>query len=140
MPGDDAVIVLVEDHPLHARLLRRGLAQRLPGSHVDVLTDGTAAFRRLMDRAAPLPDLIILDLDVPGRTGHELLQDCAEDDRLRGVPAVVVTSSTLDADRDRSLALGAALHIAKPVDGEGFQRLADTLAELVSGRARARPR
>jgi CheY-like chemotaxis protein len=136
MPHHDAVIILVEDHALHARLLRRALAERLPGSHVEVLADGAAAFRRLMDRAAPVPDLLVLDLDVPGRSGHELLEDCAEDPRLRGVPAAVVTSSTADADRERSLALGAALHVGKPVDADGFACLADTVAELITERAR----
>ena len=126
------LVVIVEDHPLHAHVLRRALAGRLPGGRVELFADGAAAFRRLLDRAARVPDLLVLDLDVPGRHGHELLGDCASDSRLRDVPAVVVTSSADPADRARSLELGAAMHLPKPVDAAGFLQLADGLAALVS--------
>jgi CheY-like chemotaxis protein len=125
------VVVIVEDHPLHARLLRRAIADRLPGCRVEVFADGAAAFRRLLDRGAPVPDLLVLDLEVPGRSGHELLADRAEDERLREVPAVIVTSSSADADRERSLALGATVHLLKPADADGFGELADGLAALL---------
>jgi CheY-like chemotaxis protein len=125
-------VVLVEDHPLHARVLRQALAGRLPGGRIELFGDGTAAYRRLTDGAAPIPDLLVLDLDVPGHTGHELLAECAGDARLRDVQTVVVTSSTATADRARSLELGAAMHLPKPVDAAGFMQLADGLAALVS--------
>jgi CheY-like chemotaxis protein len=125
------VVVLVEDHPLHARLLRRAIADRLPGCRVEVFADGAAAVRRLLDRAAPVPDLLVLDLELPGRSGHELLADRAAQERLRGVPTVVVTSSTAVADEQRSLALGATMHVRKPVDPDGFARLAEGLTALL---------
>jgi hypothetical protein len=127
------VVVLVEDHPLHARVLRSALTERLPGGRVEVFDDGKVAFRRLKD-GAQTPDLLVLDLEVPGCTGHELLASCAKDARLRDVPSVVVTSSTAAADRERSLELGAAMHLPKPVDAAGFMQLAEGLAALVSAR------
>jgi len=135
MPQPEAAapsVVLVEDHPLHARVLRRALAARLPGGRVELFVDGTAACRRLMDAAAAVPDLLVLDLDLPGHTGHELLALCMAEDRLTEMQTVVVTSSTDAADRDRSLDLGAAMHLPKPVDAAGFMQLADGLAALVS--------
>jgi CheY-like chemotaxis protein len=126
------IVVVVEDHPLHARVLRQALAGRIRGGRVELYDDGKTAFRRLRDRAARLPDLLVVDLDVPGCTGHELLAGCAEDARLRDVQSVVVTSSTAAADRERSLELGAALHLPKPVDAAGFMQLADGLAALVN--------
>jgi two-component system, chemotaxis family, response regulator Rcp1 len=122
-------VVLVEDHPLHARVLRRALSTRLPGGNVELFADGTSAARRLID--GDVPDLLVLDLDLPGRSGHELLADCAADARLRGMQTVVVTASTDAADRTRSLELGAALHLPKPVDAAGFMQLAEGLAALV---------
>jgi CheY-like chemotaxis protein len=127
------LVLLVEDHPLHARVLRQALAVRLPGGSVELFDDGKDAFRRLKD-GAPRPDLLVLDLEVPGCTGHELLAGCARDERLRDIPSVVVTSSTAAADRERSLELGAALHLPKPVDAAGFMQLADGLAALVNAR------
>lgn len=127
-------VVLVEDHPLHARVLRRALAGRLPGGRVELFGDGTTACRRLMDGDADVPDLLVLDLDLPGRSGHELLEQCAGAARLRGMQTVVVTSSTDAADRSRSLELGAAMHLPKPVDAAGFIQLAEGLAALISGR------
>ena len=135
MPDPDAFppsVILVEDHPLHARVLRQALAARLPGRRIEVFVDGTAACRRLMDAAAGVPDLLILDLDLPGYTGHELLALCMAEGRLSAMQTVVVTSSTSAADRERSLELGAAMHLPKPVDAAGFMQLADGLAALVS--------
>ena len=126
--GDPSVVV-VEDHPLHARVLRQALATRLPAGNVELFADGTTACRRLME--GEVPDLLVLDLDLPGRSGHELLSQCANAARLRGMQTVVVTSSTDAADRERSLELGAALHLPKPVDAAGFIQLADGLAALV---------
>jgi CheY-like chemotaxis protein len=127
-PGPN--VVLVEDHPLHARVLRRALKTRLPAGQVELFADGDTACRRLMD--GEVPDLLVLDLDLPGRSGHELLAECAAASRLEPMQTVVVTSSTDAADRERSLQLGAAMHLPKPVDAAGFLQLADGLAALVN--------
>ena len=124
-------IVVVEDHPLHGRLLVSALREELAGRPVEVIPDGTSAARRLLDPEQPVPALLVLDLDLPGRDGHQLLADCAADPRLTSVPAAVVTSSRESADREQSLALGACLHLTKPEDGAGFADLADRLAALV---------
>jgi CheY-like chemotaxis protein len=125
------LVVVVEDHPLQGRLLRRALSARLPGCTVELFADGAAASRRLADPGGAAPDLLVLDLAVPGRSGHDLLGERARDARLACVPAVVVTSSENGADRERSLALGADLHLDKPLDADGFSRLAERLAALI---------
>jgi chemotaxis family two-component system response regulator Rcp1 len=124
-------IVVVEDHPLHRRLLVSALREELAGRPVETIPDGAAAARRLFDPDQPVPALLVLDLDLPGRDGHQLLADCAADPRLCDVPAAVVTSSRESADRELSLALGACLHLTKPEDGPGFADLADRLAALL---------
>lgn len=129
-PSDAPSVLLVEDHPLHARVLRQALTARLPGGRIELFDDGTAACERLM--AGDVPDLLVLDLDLPGHSGHDLLALCLSEERLSAMQTVVVTSSTDATDRDRSLELGAALHLPKPVDAAGFMQLADGLAALVS--------
>ena len=79
-----------------------------------------------------MPDLLVLDLTVPGRTGHELLAERAGHNRLAAAHRGRRDVLRGPADRDRSLALGAALHVGKPVDADGFARLADRLASLIS--------
>jgi two-component system, cell cycle response regulator DivK len=128
---DGPLVVIVEDHELHARLLRRALTERLPSCEVEIVGDGAQAMRRLARAADRVPDLLVFDLALPGATGHELLSACAGDARLAGVPAAVVTSSESEDDRDRSLELGARLHLAKPLDLDGFEELADRLVRLM---------
>jgi CheY-like chemotaxis protein len=125
-------IVVVEDHPLHGRLLRHALERHLDGRPIELIPDGALAARRLLDPGQPLPALLVLDLDLPGRDGHTLLGDRQGDARLAEVPAVVVTSSAAPADRERSLALGADLHVSKPEDRDGFAALAGRLAALIA--------
>jgi CheY-like chemotaxis protein len=124
-------VVIVEDHRLHALLLQKALSARLPGGALELFADGAVALVRLRRVAAPVPDLLVFDLDLPGCTGHELLQACAREQHLAGVPAVIVTASEVAADRERSLALGARGHIVKPVDADGYTRLAGQLADLI---------
>jgi CheY-like chemotaxis protein len=126
------LVLVVEDHVVHARLLRRALRSRLPGCEVELIVDGLAAARRLADTAAPVPALLVLDLDLPGRSGHELLEDRARNPRLADVPAVVVTSADGIADAELSLALGARAHLRKPLDADGFGALADALAGFLA--------
>jgi CheY-like chemotaxis protein len=113
-------------------VLRQALEGRLPGGRVELFADGATACRRLLNGAEAVPDLLVLDLDLPGRSGHELLAECAGTERLQPMQTVVVTASTDPADRERSLELGAAMHLPKPVDAAGFIQLAAGLAALVS--------
>jgi CheY-like chemotaxis protein len=129
--GSGPRVVLVEDHELHARLLRRALADRLPGCVVEIYGSGSEAARRLADPDDAAPDLLVLDLALPGASGHALLSDRARDARLAQIPAAIVTSSESAADRERSLELGASLHVSKPLDAAGFAQLADRLAGLL---------
>ena len=124
-------VVVVEDHPLHARLLRIALAALLERP-IEVFADGRIAEARGGDVSLPVPALLVFDLDVPGRDGRALLASCAGDPRLASVPAAIVTSSVAPADRERCLRLGAALFEPKPEDSEGFVELAGRLASLIT--------
>jgi CheY-like chemotaxis protein len=69
---------------------------------------------------APRPDLVLLDLNLPRKSGLEVLSDIHQNDALRDLSIVVFTSSSLAADRKKSLALGAQEYITKPSSFDGF--------------------
>jgi CheY-like chemotaxis protein len=71
-------------------------------------------------RDMPRPDLVLLDLNLPRRTGLEVLSEMKDSEDLRSLQVVVFTSSSLPVDKRRSLALGAQEYITKPASFDGF--------------------
>ena len=124
-------ILLVEDNPGDAQLVRMAFADALPSARVSVVTDGEAALARLRDEGPP--DLLLLDLNLPRLSGHEVLQEIRADAALRRLPVVVLSSSEADADVTRSYELGANSHVAKPGDVDALFALAETLARYWFG-------
>jgi two-component system, chemotaxis family, response regulator Rcp1 len=124
-------ILLVEDNPGDAQLVRMAFAEALPTARVSVVTDGEAALARLREEGPP--DLLLLDLNLPGLTGHEVLESIRADAALRLLPVVVLSSSDAEADVTRSYELGANSHIAKPGDVDALFALAETLARYWFG-------
>lgn len=127
-------ILLVEDNPGDAQLVRMAFAEALPSARVSVVTDGEAALARLRDTSPPtLPDLLLLDLNLPRLSGHEVLEEIRADAALRRLPVVVLSSSEAEADVTRSYELGANSHVAKPGDVDALFALAETLARYWFG-------
>jgi CheY-like chemotaxis protein len=91
---------------------------------LSVVSDGeeALAFLRREGRFAdaPRPDLILLDLNLPRRDGHEVLEEIKKDDELCRIPVVVLTTSAADEDILRSYQLHANAYVTKPVDFERF--------------------
>jgi CheY-like chemotaxis protein len=118
-------VLLVEDDAGDALLVRDALA-RVHGtaSRCHVVTDGDAALRFARRSgefaAAPTPGLILLDLNLPGTHGLEVLRTLKADDELRPIPVVVLSSSRHPADVQQSYALHANAYIVKPVDLDDF--------------------
>lgn len=117
-------ILLVEDDLGDAGLVR--IALRRGGfdvrlHHVMNTVDAFAFLRRIGDRRdAPRPDLVLLDLNLPGRSGLEALEDIKSDPDLRSIPVVVLSTSEAERDVMRSYALGANSFVAKPMDVDEF--------------------
>jgi CheY-like chemotaxis protein len=80
---------------------------------------------------APKPDLILLNLNIPRVTGFEVLQVINDDASLRDIPAVVFSSSSMDSDKAKCLALGARGFITKPTDLNDFLEVLRTVCNLV---------
>lgn len=123
-------VLLVEDDPDRVMLTKRALSEAPAASTVEVVDNGEAAIERLDDEGAPTPDLVLLDLKLPGVDGFDVLQHVDEDDQTPDVPIVVLTSSTETEDMLRSYRLGANGYVTKPVDFEEFREAVRHIARF----------
>ncbi len=127
-------ILLVEDSPSDVRLTREALKDAKVLNTLHVVEDGMAAiaFLRRQGKYAdsPEPDLILLDLNLPKKDGREVLAEVKQDERLKKIPVVVLTTSRAEEDVVRTYNLHANAYIAKPVDLTQFLHVLRTLEEF----------
>jgi CheY-like chemotaxis protein len=106
-------ICLIDDDPDHVILITRAIRDLGPGSSVHSVQDSTEALTWLRGQSS-VPDLILLDINMPGLTGFDVLQQVKADDKLKLIPVVMLTSSNLSSDVARAYELGASGYISKP--------------------------
>ncbi|MEN8159914.1 MAG: response regulator [Myxococcota bacterium] len=104
-------ILIVEDSPTMRQLLRFAL-KRLPGTEVVEAGDGMDGLRKLTSDHF---DLALVDINMPVMDGLKLIHLIREEETLRGMPIVVITTEGAEEDRARALALGADEYLTKPV-------------------------
>ena len=110
-------ILLIEDNPADARLVKECLCEEMPSAELWIAKDGEEGLRILNDGAAskrPLPDIVLLDLNMPRLDGHEVLREIKQSSELRSLPVIVLTSSGYEADVQRAYDLQASSYIVKP--------------------------
>jgi CheY-like chemotaxis protein len=124
------VVLLAEDNEHDIVVIKRAW-QEMVGAQLYIVSDGEACLDYLYRRgtysapgAAPRPDLLIMDLNMPKIDGLTVLKHIREDAALRRLPVVILTTSRLAADRIRSYDLGANAYIRKP---SGYAPLAEAL-------------
>ncbi len=110
----------MEDNPGDIRLTREALREGKLHSHLNVVSDGAQALSYLRMwqpfTDAIRPDVILMDLNLPRKNGHELLQEIKQDADLRAIPVVVLTTSNAEKDISQAYAAHANCYIRKPVD------------------------
>lgn len=134
MLNDPFEILLVDDNPADADLTRELFQSISTSCRIHVVSDGAAGLeflRRLgVHGDAPRPDLIVLDLNLPGKSGHEALGQLKSDPDLRQIPVVVFTSSESQMDVVSAYDLHANCYLTKPVDLERFTRIVRAIEEF----------
>jgi CheY-like chemotaxis protein len=117
-------VLLVEDDPGDVLMTQEAFEEHKVRNKLSVVSDGEEALAYLRREGphadAPRPDLILLDLNLPRVDGREVLAVIKEDEDLRRIPVVVLTTSQADEDILRSYSLHANAYVTKPVDFDRF--------------------
>lgn len=122
--GRPIEILLVEDSPSDVRLTQEALLRAKVNNNLSVVRDGATALEFLR-RQGPYgdtvrPDLILLDLNLPKKSGQDVLAEIKDDDNLKRIPVVVLTTSRAEQDILKTYNLHANCYITKPVDLKQF--------------------
>ena len=127
-------LLLVEDNAADIRLTQEAFKDGPISVHINVATDGVEAvdFLHRLGRFAhaPRPDLILLDLNLPRKSGDEVLSEIKSDPNLKRIPIVVMTTSNAGADVKRCYNLNANCFITKPITFDGFVAVVKSMEEF----------
>jgi CheY-like chemotaxis protein len=120
-------LLLVEDSEPDVRLTKEALREAKVQNRLWVVEDGVEAIAFLRRQGpyadVPRPDLILLDLNLPRKDGRQVLQEIKNDDSLKRIPVVVLTTSKSEVDILRAYNLHANCYITKPVDFNAFMEI-----------------
>jgi len=127
-------ILLVEDNSGDARLAKEALKEGKVKNQLHIVTDGVEAtdflFKRNDYKDAPLPDLIILDLNLPKKDGREVLAEIKADENLKSIPIVILTTSKAEEDILKAYNLHANCYITKPLDLNKFLEVVKSIEDF----------
>ncbi|HBG93463.1 MAG: response regulator [Nitrospirae bacterium RIFOXYB2_FULL_43_5] len=132
--GKPIVILLVEDNPGDVRLIQEVLKEAKVKNDLHVVYDGVDALAFLRREGkykdVPRPDMILLDLNLPKKSGHEVLADIKADENLKQIPVVILTVSKNDEDIIKSYNLHANCFITKPMDLNQFLNVVKAIEDF----------
>lgn len=134
-PSKPIEILLIEDNPGDVELVKEGLSEGKVLNKLYVAKDGEEGMKFLRSTQTesserPCPDLILLDLNLPKKSGREVLQEIKRDPYLQTIPVVILTSSKQEEDICRSYEQHANCYITKPVGFEQFMRVIKSIEEF----------
>ena len=131
---EDVQILLVEDSPGDVRLTQEAFRDANRSIRLHVAVDGVEAMAFLRREGvhvdAPRPDFILLDLNLPKMDGRQVLALIKQDDNLRTIPTVILTTSEEKADIAKSYQLQANCFLTKPVQLEAFESLVRSINDF----------
>jgi CheY-like chemotaxis protein len=136
MDNSQAVLLMVEDNPMDIALTLDAFKQVRLNNPIRVVKSGEEALDYLLgkdqyqDRTEhPLPDLILLDLKLPGISGLDVLKEIKTRPVLKRIPVIILSSSAEEGDRALGYDLGANSYLVKPISFEGFLEVVDSIRE-----------
>jgi len=122
-----AKILLVEDNRMDIELTLDAFSQARMKNNVEVVRNGQEAMDYLLGKGKyenrteyPMPDIILLDLKMPGIDGHEVFRRVKSTPKIRRIPVIILTSSEEEGDLITSYDSGANSYLVKPVSFDGF--------------------
>ena len=131
-----ATILLIEDQRMDIELTLNAFREARLANNIQVATSGEEALDYMLGKGKfadrkvhPLPDLILLDLKMPGIDGFEVLKQLKKTEKLKRIPVVVLTSSKEEGNRALSFNLGANSYLVKPVSFDGFLHIVKEIGE-----------
>lgn len=131
MNGKPITILLVEDDPAHAEIVRRNLENARVANLLNWVADGQEALDYLQQsgkyQGSPTPGLILLDLRLPKIDGMEVLSVIKSDPKLSLIPVVIMTTSSAESDVARAYENRANSYVVKPLDLSKFSALLDAI-------------
>lgn len=138
--GTPLEVLLIEDSPGDVRLTQEAFREANDTIHLHVAMDGVEAMEFLKLEGthanAPRPDLILLDLNLPKMDGREVLMLIKADETLKTIPTVILTTSTAEADIQKSYELQANCYLSKPVQLDAFEHLVKSINDFWLTKAR----
>lgn len=127
-------VLYVEDDPGDVELTSEALQEAKVRVNLTVVEDGDKALDYLHQKppyaGVGQPDLILLDLNLPKKSGRQVLAEIKSDQKLRHIPVVILTTSDDHEDMIKTHQLGANCYIRKPVGLEGFSRVVRSIEEF----------
>lgn len=134
MPSFPLNILIVEDEKAHAELTERAIRKAKKASRVDIVADGKEALDYIFNRGKyldrdqyPHPGLVLLDIKLPGVDGLEVLKHIKEDQKLRAIPVIMLSTSSREEDIANAYQHHANSYLTKPV---GFKAFEEKIREL----------
>jgi CheY-like chemotaxis protein len=137
-------VLLVEDDPGDVLLIREAFSEQKVGNVLSVVSDGVEAMKfvrgegEYADRERP--DLVLLDLNLPRKSGAEVLAEIKSDPELATIPVIVLTTSSSQEDIVGSYRMHANAYITKPVDFERFREIVHQIDDFFIGIVKLPPR
>ncbi|SDR42759.1 response regulator [Natronobacterium texcoconense] len=132
--GEPREVLLVEDNPGDVRLIEDAFEMVSEDTELRTATDSYEALhllhRGVTDDSTSLPDLALVDLNLPGKDGCELLESIRDDPHIECLPVIILTSSESRTDITRCYEAGANAYITKPSDPDEYVRLAEMIEQF----------
>jgi CheY-like chemotaxis protein len=127
------IVLSVEDDEATAYIIGLAFQQVAPEVELRRAVDGDEALKFLQEssQGGPQPAIILMNLNLPKRTGFELLQEMKESNLLRSIPVVIFSSSSLDSDKARCLASGARAYFTKPASFDAVVQTVQSVCALM---------
>ncbi|MGH2864261.1 MAG: response regulator [Solirubrobacteraceae bacterium] len=143
MNADLITVLLVDDDPGDVLLVREAFQDHKVGNLLSVVGDGVEAIEYMRGEGshsqAVRPDLVLLDLNLPRKSGIEVLEEIKSDPALDTIPVIVLTTSEAEEDIVRAYKLHANAYITKPVDFEQFSEIVHQIDEFFIGLVKLPP-